>query len=105
MFTNNGYYREHVSAKHEKQTPFNCDECHRSFGTTRRLRNHKSLVHKRVKCEECGKEICNEFMLKRHKAIAHGIQPKDVMQCEKCPLFFATQATLDKHITSNERNT
>ena len=52
------------------------------------------------KCEECGKEICNEYNLKRHKAFAHGIQPNNVHHCEKCPLFFSTQISLEKHITS-----
>ena len=84
----------------QKGRPYNCDECHRSFGTDKRLKNHKVEVHQRVKCEECGKEICNAFNLKRHKAIVHGIQPKNVFHCEKCPLFFATETSLDKHTTS-----
>ena len=76
------------------------DECDRNYATNRKLKNHKQLVHQRVKCDECGKEICNSFILKRHKASVHGIIPKDAYQCEKCTSFFSTQTSLDKHVNS-----
>ena len=91
---------QHVKSKHEKKTPFHCDECDRNYATKRKLTNHKQLVHQRVKCDECGKEICNSFILKRHKASVHGITPKDAYQCEKCTSFFSTQTSLDKHVNS-----
>ena len=99
-FQTRANYNEHVKAKHEKNTPFKCDECDRSYGTNGKLLNHKKLVHQRVKCDECGKEICNSFILKRHKASVHGITPKDAFQCEKCASFFSTQTSLDKHVNS-----
>ena len=89
-----------VKAKHEKNTPFKCDECDKSYATNGKLLTHKKLVHQRVKCDECGKEICNSFILKRHKASVHGITPTDAYQCEKCPSFFNTQSSLDKHVNS-----
>ena len=99
-FQGDGNYLEHVKAKHEKNTPFKCDECDRSYGTNRKLVSHKEMVHRRVKCELCGKEICNSFLLKRHKSSVHGITPMDAYQCEKCTSFFRTQTSLDKHVNS-----
>ena len=93
-------YKEHVLVKHEKNAKFECDECHRSFGTQGKLQNHKVLVHQRVKCNECGKEICNSFILKRHKATVHGIKPDNAHQCEHCPMFFSSSLPLEKHIAS-----
>jgi hypothetical protein len=99
-FQTRANYNEHVKVKHEKNTPFKCDECDRSYGTNGKLLNHKQSVHQRVKCDECGKDICNSFILKRHKASVHGITPKDAYQCEKCTSFFSTQTSLDKHVNS-----
>merc|ERR1712223_1593558 len=82
---------EHEKVKHEKSTPFKCDQCEMTWGTFVKLSNHKRDVHNRVKCEICGKSICNEFNLKRHQANVHGIKPKNVLQCEKCPRYFAIQ--------------
>ena len=93
-------YKEHVMVKHEKSTKYECDECHRSYGTSGKLQNHKRLVHERVKCDECGKDICNSFILKRHKATVHGIKPKNDYQCEHCPMFFSYRLTLEKHVLS-----
>ena len=92
--------KEHVLSKHEKNTPFKCDKCDRSYGTNKQLSKHQILVHERVNCDECGKEICNSFILKRHKASAHGILPKDYHQCEECPSFFSSETSLDKHVKS-----
>ena len=91
-------WHEHVKAKHEKDTPYECDQCHRCFGTAGRLRIHKKNVHHRIKCDICGKEICNIFILKRHKASVHGITPTDVHQCEFCSSFFETSGARDKHV-------
>ena len=99
-FQTRANYNEHVKAKHEKNTPFKCDECDKSYATNGKLLTHKKLVHQRVKCDECGKEICNSFILKRHKASVHGISPTDAYQCKKCPSFFSTQSSLDKHVNS-----
>jgi uncharacterized Zn-finger protein len=99
-FSQQGNFEEHVKVKHENSATFNCPECPRSFGTSKKLNNHKKLVHMRVKCEVCGQEICNSFMLRRHKASAHGIVPKDVYQCKLCPMFFSLELSLDKHIES-----
>ena len=78
-------YREHVKVKNEKSTPYKCGQYNRAYGTLIKLRNHKKLVHERVKCEECVKDICNLFILKRHKASVHGIKPSDAFQYELCP--------------------
>ena len=98
MFRTQAGYREHVIVKHEKRTPHKCDQCTQSFGTLMKLKNHRKLVHTRVICNECGKEICNAFTLKRHKANVHGIKPKNVFQCQHCPLFYEKQLYLDNHV-------
>ena len=89
-----------MKAKHEKNTQFERDECDRNYATNEKLLIHKKLVRQRLKCDECGKEICNSFILKRHKASVHGITPTDAYQCKKCPSFFSTQLSLDKHVDS-----
>ena len=90
----------YVWREHEKNTPFPCDQCKRSYTCERELKWHIKYVHERVKCEECGQEICNLFRLKRHKAQAHGIKPKNVLQCQHCPMFFHLKAFLDKHVAT-----
>merc|ERR1712004_270859 len=79
---------EHIKVKHEKNTPEQCDECNRSFGTPHALKTHKYNVHKRPKCEICGQSVSNPFWLKRHMSTAHGIMPENSFQCSYCPLFF-----------------
>ena len=96
-FTTITCYKEHLAVKHEKNTPFKCDHCHRSYGTQDRLKVHKRNMHQRIKCDQCGQEICNAFILQRHKATVHGIKPTDAFQCPSCPLFFNQKASLDKH--------
>jgi hypothetical protein len=89
---------EHIRSKHEGNTPHECDECNRSFGTYGSLRAHKYNMHKRVKCDLCGQSLCNTFWLKRHKASAHGITPTGSHQCEYCPLFFNSPGYKENHI-------
>jgi KRAB domain-containing zinc finger protein len=89
---------EHIKSKHEKNTPFKCDQCTRSFGTATVLQTHKTNLHKRVNCDLCGQNVCNSFWLKRHKSSAHGITPKGSYQCLYCPLFFNLQGALENHV-------
>ena len=83
---------------HEKNTPYQCDQCPRSFGLKSKLKTHKRMVHQRIKCPECGQEICNTFQLKRHKAKVHGIKPTNSHQCKLCPSFYNSKVSLDNHI-------
>ena len=92
--------KEHILSKHENKKDHHCDQCQKSFGTLSTLKTHKLNVHNRVQCEECGKENYNSFALKRHKALVHGIKPKDVFQCDDCPLFFSGLSALNKHVAS-----
>ena len=55
VFLQAASYQEHIKSKHEKLTPYKCDQCHRSFGTRSRYRTHKNNVHSRVRCDECFK--------------------------------------------------
>lgn len=94
-------YKEHIKSKHEKDTPYKCDQCHRSYGTSGRLRVHVKNMHQRIKCDQCGQEICNVFILKRHKASVHGITPTDAYQCEFCPSFFEHLKAKEKHVAKH----
>ena len=90
--------KDHIKTRHENNTPFKCDQCHRSYGTKSRLTTHKFNTHRQVKCEECGQQICSAFMLRRHKATVHGIKPTNVHQCQHCPLFYTLKSQLLKHM-------
>lgn len=100
-YRNHSYMKEHILKEHEKNTPFACDHCQRSFGLVTTLRTHISNMHQKVKCDECNQEICNSFMLKRHKAKVHGMKPSTAYQCEYCPAIYEQKASLDKHVTKN----
>ena len=76
-------------------------QCHRSYGTSGRLRVHKKNMHQRIKCDQCGQEICNIFILKRHKASVHGITPEDCYQCEYCTAFFEHLKAKEKHVAKH----
>jgi hypothetical protein len=97
-FAANSSLKEHVKSKHEMNTPYKCDQCHRSYGTKCRLIVHQNSMHKRIKCDICGQEICNAFILKRHKASVHGVTPMNVVNCEHCSLFFEKQSSKDVHV-------
>ena len=83
---------------HEKSTPFHCEQCSRSFGTSTYLKSHIRQVHERLKCDECGQEMCNTFILKRHKAKVHGVKNANEHQCKHCHLCFKLKNALTKHI-------
>ena len=90
--------KEHVMKDHEKSTPFHCEQCSRSFGTSTYLKSHIRQVHERLKCDECGQEMCNTFILKRHKAKVHGVKNANEHQCKHCHLCFKLKAALTKHM-------
>ena len=90
--------KEHVMKDHEKSTPFHCEQCSRSFGTSTYLKSHIRQVHERLKCDECGQEMCNTFILKRHKAKVHGVKNANEHQCKHCHLCFKLKNALTKHI-------
>ena len=90
--------KEHILQKHEKNTPFKCEQCPQAFGIKSKLKSHIEIVHRRVKCDICDQEICNKLLLKRHKAKVHGIKPANVHHCKYCPLFFSIKAFLGKHL-------
>ena len=89
---------EHIKVKHENNTPEQCDECNRAFGTPHALKAHKYNMHKRSKCEICGQSLCNTFWLKRHMSASHGIMPEGSIPCSHCPLFFSSKGAKDNHV-------
>ena len=97
-FTSGNNMEEHIKVKHENNTPEQCDECNRSFGTPHALKTHKYNMHRRSKCEICGQSLCNTFWLKRHLSTAHGITPQGSHQCSHCPLFFSSKGAKDNHV-------
>ena len=96
--------KEHIQKQHEKNAPFECDQCKSSFINARNLRNHKNQVHTRQKCDICEQEICNVFMLKRHKASAHGQFPVNSFPCQFCSLFFFHKKNLVKHVEKKHKD-
>ena len=97
-FTQKHNLDEHIKRDHEKNTPEQCDECNRSFGTEKALKAHKYNMHRRVKCEICGQSVCNSFWLKKHMSTAHGIIPENAFKCSYCPLFFKNEGAKDNHV-------
>ena len=45
LFHSRKNFEEHVISKHEKRTPFKCNECHRSYATNTVLKwvHHKAI--------------------------------------------------------------
>merc|ERR1712228_118364 len=43
-YTGQQNLKEHILRDHEKCTPFQCDQCTRSFGTRIKMKSHKKLV-------------------------------------------------------------
>ena len=97
-FTSGNNLDEHIKVKHENNTPEQCDECNRAFGTPHALKAHKYNMHKRSKCEICGQSLCNTFWLKRHMSASHGIMPEGSIPCSHCPLFFSSKGAKDNHV-------
>ena len=97
-FSSGNNLEEHIKVKHEKNTPEQCDECPRAFGTALALKAHKYNMHKRSKCDICGQSLCNTFWLKRHMSAAHGIVPEGSFKCSHCALFFSSKGAKDNHV-------
>ena len=97
-YKNVTYMKEHVLRDHEKNTPFACEYCQRTFGLESTLKTHLVNTHTKVKCDECNQEICNAFLLKRHKAKVHGTKSTTAFQCQFCPMLYEQKGSLEKHI-------
>ena len=59
---------------HKKLTPYQCQECKKSFGYKQILQSHIDAVHKKLtpyKCRECNKSFGSKQLLTRHINTVH----------------------------------
>ena len=79
--------------------PWNCDKCPASFGTDRKLGQHKRRVHRQMRfpCSICSQSFGRKDNLSSHERTHSGEKP---FACPNCPAAFALKAKLQRHISS-----
>lgn len=89
-----------LTAKHNNEKSFDCNQCGCSFRWLRNLQRHL-LTHKQTKPFEC--ELC-DFKSKRKDALNNHIANRHVenetkqFKCEHCDQSFAQRYTLTRHL-------
>ena len=82
-----------------KLTPYQCQECMKSFGQKHVLKDHINVVHKKLtphQCQECQKSYSQKGKLQNHIEIIH--RKFTPYQCQECKKSFGRKASLQKHI-------
>ncbi|XP_053688875.1 zinc finger protein 665-like [Sabethes cyaneus] len=87
----------HMVQKHdERERPFNCSYCAKTYMTNGNLQEHIRMVHTGVKfpCKECGVELSTKSSWKRHMK-GH---TEEGFCCHLCTEKFSSHSVLAKHI-------
>ena len=84
------------------QTP--CPECHKTFARKETMQCHMNSIHLQLKhrCSICDREFSTKGSLTRHINDVH--KERRTFKCPECPLTFARQETLDKHVRNAKAN-
>ncbi|CAB3381246.1 Hypothetical predicted protein [Cloeon dipterum] len=88
----------HQNIRSDKERPFSCDECGKSFLLKHHLTTH-AKVHTGIRpygCVECGKTFTHKHCLNTHQRLHSGLRP---YQCEECKKSF----TLKHHLVTHQR--
>ena len=83
--------------KSEKQKPYNCSKCDKSFARLVDFTGHFTLVHEKnsFQCNTCDAGFTMNHSLKRHDATVH--QKKKNFICNICGAGFTMNGSLKRH--------
>ena len=85
---------------HEKQKPFKCEICNKSFSTKNSHKVHVVRVHEGKKpftCDTCGKNFADAYDLKKHNSMVHeGVR----YSCHICTDTFASKQAVHNHVVA-----
>lgn len=98
--TTNQNMKLHISSVHEKQRPWSCDTCHKSFSKKLNRDRHVKVVHKGwipYKCQECDKTFKWETSYRDHHRVVHLQHP---FKCTVCEATFAQRRSVRTHMRS-----
>lgn len=73
-FKNSSGLKQHMRTVHDKERPFQCEQCTASFGQRNHLTQHVLVVHERqklFKCDACGTSFSNRGNLNQHVRRKH----------------------------------
>ena len=90
--------KEHV-LKHLKKRALHCDQCPKTFYTTRDLNTHKRSLHvvDPTICQECGITLPNKSRLKLHSSRFHPQKPKKEYKCQHCDFISIHMNSTQEH--------
>lgn len=83
-----------------EQKKYHCDQCDKTFVTTRNYLAHQRNAHQRKKaihpyiCKYCGKGFNASLHLENHTNTHTGERPYD---CDSCNWAFSTKSSLERH--------
>ncbi|CAH1379889.1 hypothetical protein MTP99_003733 [Tenebrio molitor] len=86
-----------ASKDSNRDRPFTCEVCNRSFGYKHVLQNHERTHtgEKPFECQECHKRFTRDHHLKTHMRLHTGERP---YHCEHCDRQFVQVANLRRHL-------
>lgn len=97
--------RYHVKTQHQRQRPFQCDECQTGFVTKRTLTNHMASRHAAPDsaafgCDQCAKRFKTDSGLYAHRKVH---QDSYAVQCQFCFKSFKFRSQLRRHATMHTK--
>ena len=96
IFTRKDNYGKHKKGIHDKDGSFvhKCTQCKETFCTSKLLRTHYNLNHKKkISCEECGQSFTLKSSLEFH------IKGRNTVTCDECEKKFCNPKSLSIHKT------
>ena len=94
-YKNVTYMKEHVLRDHEKNTPFACEYCQRTFVLKSILKPHLVNTNTRIKCDECHLTFSTRGIMNQHTRNIHeGLK----YPCNYCDYQAPQSGTLTRHI-------
>ncbi|CAG0882962.1 unnamed protein product [Cyprideis torosa] len=100
-FRGNYQLRTHVTAVHDKLRPFECPNCHLTFGEKATLKKHIRNLHTDYskQCEVCGSKFKTNSGFKHHLWTSHRISTPNlkVLTCDSCGKIFTCKQKLMEH--------
>ena len=97
VFDTESQLYHHTRSVHQRERPFACETCGKTFHSAARLKNHMN-IHTGIRpfpCKICDKKFMDKDTLMNHMVVHMNVKP---YQCEHCGTFCGRKHLLKKHL-------